>query len=335
MSLGLAGASLLGRVWAACCFAAATTLASAQGVSGMAVEGTEPALRCLIVPARVIEYPSRHLSFKTGALIRVRLTFTGGEESPRTEVYFDTAGDVFRALVVDRVEAYRMPCLEPGESRVVTQEFQFVSGDGRTILTGEPRAAGRSRVLSCITGGERPPAYPYMGGRSEVTHGHVLARAEFTAADTPPRVTVLFDGGNERFARVVREHMSGYRVPCLQPAEYPLTMSQPFHFRLDGMNVTMLKDATLAAFVRNLANLSDAHVRFDFATMGCPFDLDFALWQPYAKNVVGQIGTSDPNRREFIEWLRGVDLNAPKKLHDELVGDSMKISVPCGVLDLL
>jgi hypothetical protein len=326
------GAALLRSVAAILCVAA-TTLACGQVPADVVIEGKEPALRCLIVPSHAIEYPPDAETFKTDGVVRVQLTFSGGEDRPRAEVFYSSSEE-FRALVLGHVRDYRMPCLERGESRVVTQEFQFVPDDRRAILSGAPRAA-HSRTLGCLKTTEPFPVYPRLDSRSDVTHGRVLARAEFTAPDAPPQVEIVFNGGNDRFERAVRAYMSGYRLPCLQASDLPLVMTQPFHFLLQGERATLLKDSTLASFVRNVANLENQHVRFDFATMGCPFDLNFVLWQPHAKNVVREIERSDPNRREFIEWLRGVDLNAAKKLHDEIVGDSMTISVPCGVLDLL
>jgi hypothetical protein len=303
----------------------------------MGIEGKEPPLRCLIVPSRAIEPPRDAETFKDDGFVRLRLTFTGGEERPRVEVLHST-NDQFRSAVLSHVEDYRMPCLERGETRVATQEFLLLAHAYRGVVASEPRAGALgAKAFSCLTGAERPPNYPRPAiSGSNVSNGRVLARAEFSANDAPPRVEIVFNGGDERFARVVRTYMAGYRVPCLNAAELPVVITQGFRFRMEGEGATMLKDTTaLSSFVRSIAGLDKHRVRFDFATMDCPFELHFSLWQPYDKNIVAEINAHDPNRREFIEWLRGVDLDAPKKVHDEIVGDAMRISVPCGVLDLL
>jgi len=310
------------------------TLVSAQGASGeIAVEGKVPEIRCLIVPSRAVQYPEEARLFKSEGVVRVRLTFTGGEDRPQTEVFF-SSGDDFRAVVLDHVGAYRMPCLERGESRVVTQEFQFVPGDGRKILTGDVRATEQRTRALCLKTQGGAPAYPTPSA-DQPSQGRVLARAYFEAPDTAPRIEIVFNGGSDRFARSVRQYMSGYRLPCFQASDFPLVVSQTFHFRMQGDAVALLKDATLSSLISNVVDLEKQHVRFDFTTMGCPFDVHFTLWQPHAKNVVREIERADPNRLEFIEWLRRVDLNAPRRLHDQLVGDSMTLSVPCVVLDLL
>ena len=90
----------------------------------------------------------------------------------------------------------------------------------------------------------------------------------------------------------------------------------------------------LATFVRALDKLEAEHVKFDFANTACPFDVRFVLRQPVLSNEVGEIERSDPNRREFIEWLKTVSLKIPERDRAQVLGDSMTLSVPCGVLDL-
>ena len=319
--------------WAAAA-ALVPALAAAQSTGDLVVDGQEAPLRCLVVPSRAIEYPPEMITLKQGGVVRVRLTFTGGEERPRAETFF-ASSERLRELVLDYVGGYRMPCLEHGEARAATQEFQFVPGDGRRVVSGEPRTVADSRkTVNCIRVPDRLPSYPRSALNSDARNRRVLAQLEFTTSAGPPEVEILFDGGKRAFGDVVRAFMAEYRAPCLGAEDLPLVMRQKFEFHVEGERAHLLKDSTLQTFVGSLTDESRRLVRFDFTTMGCPFEVRFVLWRPHATNVVGELERADPNRREFIEWLRTVDLDAPKTLHDELVGDSMTISVPCGVLDL-
>ena len=58
------------------------------------------------------------------------------------------------------------------------------------------------------------------------------------------------------------------------------------------------------------------------------------LLQPYAPNMVGEVGRSDPNRTEFIEWLKTLALDLPTRMRKHVIGDTITISVPCGLIDL-
>jgi len=316
-------------------------VAGARAAAPIVLDDGASPLRCLVVPATALQYPSGGAERKEGGVFRVRLTFESAQDGPRVEVLYSSIAGEYRAAVIDRVERYRLPCLAPGGAAVVaTQEFEFIPGDGRKVVTRPPRddAQKSARLFGCLTGMERPPDYPQWSSlslRSGNSQGTVIASFEFVAPDRPPRVEILFDGGNERFARTVRDHIAGYRAPCLAPVDFPLKGTQPFQFRLEGEPVNIFKDVSLATFVRGIDRLESEQVRFDFTTMGCPFDVRFTLWKPYTNNGVGELERSDPNRREFIEWLRRVDLKVPANVRPTVTGQSMTISVPCGVLDLL
>jgi hypothetical protein len=311
----------------------------AQAPATVVVDPKESPLRCLVVPATPLAYPAEAIERKVGGVIRVRMTFTAGDRAPKTEVFYDSVGSVFRDEVLDRVSQYRLPCLAPDQSPLrVTQEFQFDPGDGRRVATGAVRDSeqGEERLFACSTGMDRPPEYPRaVAAGSGPTQGTVIVRFEVIDIDAPPRVEIVFDGGNRRFANVVRTHVTGYRFPCLGAKDLPLKVTQLFRFHLEGDSFHLLKDASLATFVGALDHLDTERVRFDLATMGCPFDLRFTLRRPYMDNAVAEIERHDPNRRELVEWLRRVEVRIPESARNALIGDSMTISVPCGVLDLL
>ena len=273
---------------------------------------------------------------KNGGVVRLRLTFSVPDSQPRAEVFYETAGRAFRTAVIDYVAAYRLPCIAPGDAPVVaTQEFEFDPGDGRKVVWAEVRdeAPARGTSMDCLIAAKEPPEYPSSPfGSSDP--GVVLARFSFTDPLSPPKTEILFDGGTSRFSRVVGRYAESYRLPCMKAGGPAIVARQVFHFRVDGQGRSMLKDSSMASFAAALDKLESQHVRFDFTTMGCPFEVRFVLYRPYVDNEVGEIERHDPNRREFLEWLKRVELNLPAKNRRQVIGDSMTIAVPCTVLDL-
>jgi len=74
-------------------------------------------------------------------------------------------------------------------------------------------------------------------------------------------------------------------------------------------------------------------VRFDLTTMGCPFEVDVTAYKPYATNGVAEVGQRDPNRREFLEWLRAATFVFPPAAQRTAIGSSSRVTVPCALLD--
>ena len=314
----------------------ATVEAMAAG-AGLEVEPSANAARCVVMSAEPLAYPRGMAVQKTGGIVRVSLTFKAAGEAPRAEVFFDTVGDVFRELVLERVKGYRLPCLQAGDLPVVvTQEFVFTPGDGRRVVWSplrDQQREGAESSVACLTGADKVPDYP----ASRVVgndNGAVFARYAFTRPDVAPTVTILFDGGNGRFAEVVTRYAAGLRLPCLKANDAPVTVVQPFSFAVQGTRRSALRDMPLATFVAALDKLDEQQVKFDFSTMSCPFDVRFVLRQPVLENQIGEVERSDPNRREFIEWLKSVSLKIPESARAQVLGDSMTLSVPCGMLDL-
>ena len=156
------------------------------------------------------------------------------------------------------------------------------------------------------------------------TQGVVFAQYTFTDPSAPPKVDILYDGGAPRFARVVERYAAQYRVPCMKPADGPLTAEQQFHFQIDGEKNSVLKNAPLPAFVGALDRLESQHVRFDFNTMGCPFDVRFVLRQPYLENVIGEVEPARPESARIHRVAQACGLGAfeprppagPRRLDD-------------------
>lgn len=319
------------RRWAAAVCVAAVLPVGAQPAGTLQVDSEPGHLSCLTVPERKLEFPRGWDESKIGGVFRVKLVFSS-RGAPRAEIVRATVDEPFRQMVLDHVRAYRLPCLPDGARPVeVVQEFQFLP-DGRRTVESPVRLHG-SRRLACLTGADRPPSYPMfstMTGES----GRVLAELVFTSAGEPS-VRILFDGGRRRLSSLVKEYMTGYRMPCWTTDDGVVRLRQAFSFQLEGERRRVLQDVTLTRFLGAVENLEEQKVHFDLTTMGCPFELRVELWQPYASNGVTEIGTHDPERREFLEWVMRLRLRLSPAMLQQVVGDAMTVSVPCAVLNLL
>lgn len=298
-------------------------------------------LRCL-QPAESelppLAYPPEALVRKIEGLVRVRLTFKDATSPPDVEVFHVSGFAEFAQLVKQRVAVYRLPCLKAGQGPVVaTQEFRFSPDDGRKVSWGATRDVDIDRRLNACT--ERDPSapknisYPQTAANKNQS-GVVVARMTFVAADAPPKVEILTDAGSRSLAARVTQYVEGFRLPCLSPEDFPLTTWQAYKFMISDVPGFTLKDVNLVQFLRAVEGFEDQKVNFNFDTMGCPFDVRLRLFQPYMKNEVGEVGERDPNRVEFIEWLKNVSLALPKERMRHVLSDTMTISVPCGVLSL-
>ena len=307
----------------------------AQADGGLTLLPADSALGCLDTGGSTRPaYPEAEAVLKNGAVVRVSLTFVAPDKPPKVETTFNSGGDVFVDVVRSFVKGYRLPCMAAGAASVTgVQEFQFVPDDGRKVIYGAPRDQHpkEAAALRCVTG-MRPPEYP--GGFGQPPEGTVVVKMKFVDGTSPPQPTVLFDGGSGRLAAAVLRAVEQYRMPCLDASDPPLTAMQAFAFVMSDSKRYTLKDVQLRQFVAAVDKPEQHPVRFDFSTMGCPFDVRLRLFQPHTANDVGEVERSDPNRREFIEWLRAVSLKLPRDAARQVIGQSIMISVPCGILDL-
>jgi hypothetical protein len=314
----------------ACCAAQAQ-----RGASLVALpEASSTECLALVAGTQPLAYPEGELALKREAVVRVRLVFSAADVAPKADVFYNLGPEAMSNAVLDYVRNYRLPCMAAGaEPLVATQEFHFTL-EGRKIVYGGLRdEPSRKSVIACVTGGERRPEYP-RDLKGPLPQGNVIAKLKFSNASDPPTVTILTDAGSRVLRRVVLDHVERYRMPCLPASGKPIEAMQTFFFRQEGARQYTLNDLTLQQLVDGLDKLDQQRVRFDFSGMNCPFEVRVNLYQPYAKNSVGEIDRADPNRREFVEWLRGVALKLPEAAAPQLIGQSMTVSVPCGMLDL-
>jgi hypothetical protein len=239
--------------------------------------------------------------------------------------------------VLSFVNDYRLPCFRKGGQRAFAiQEFVFHPRDARAVTWVAPVAVGPRQDDCKVVGIEKTKLerYPPKALR-EGAQGKVLALATFEGPGVPAKVTILHGGGHRALDEAVGEALGQVQLECSAPGErWPRGAIQLYTFRIEGGARAALKDLDLKTFVAAIDQLGSHKVRFDLTTMSCPFEVQLVLYQPFARNSVGQVGPPDPNRQALLAWLQSVALRLPPKAMDELLGSTMRISVPCGLLDL-
>jgi hypothetical protein len=314
--------------------------ANAQADPGLSWVPADSPLACLerVDGNKKPTYPADAAALRRGATVRVNLSFVKADAPPKVEVSFNSSGEDFVDAVTAFAKGYRLPCMTADAKPVAgVQEFQFVPDDGRKVVTGAVRDHPKmAEGLRCVTGAEHVPMYPSTLGLASPRplEGTVVVMLKFVDGTSPPQPKVLFDGGSHRLAATVLASVERYRMPCLVAGDPPLTVMRSFMFSLSGSTRYALKDVQLRQFVGAIDKLEQHSVRFDFSTMSCPFDVRLQLLQPHAPNYVGELDRADPNRREFVEWLRTVSLKLPRDAARQVIGQQITVSVPCGVLDL-
>lgn len=332
----------IGRALAAATGAAVVAQAVAAA-EGFEFETSNTVLACLTStqPERKNPtYPSG-VAYETSAVVRVHLTFASSDAAPDVEVKFNNGPEAFADAVRDHVATYRLPCLPSGKKIVGAQEFQFVQrGPSSAVLKSAARNADGYLNLSpdCMAGilGAPPPVFPAARFNEPYeSPGAVLVRITFTAPDQPPLTKILYDGGDRRRSAAVVRSVSEYRLRCMQPGDEPAVAVQLFDFRYQGDDPIRLKDELpLVQFLTLVKGIQQQTVRFDFTTMGCPFQVKLSLYQPYHTNGVKEVGQPDPNRREFVEWLRNLQVVLAPSLMKTTIGQRTTVSVPCVLLNL-
>jgi hypothetical protein len=294
------------------------------------------ALQCMTPPeaerARLV-YPANALERKEGGVVEVELTFDDPTGAPDVRVLNEPLNSLASG-VRQHVRRYRVPCLGAGQKAVIRQDFSFDPTDGRKVLWTTPRDANepvRKAMLACLRAGKPKPGYPMSALRSE-EQGVVVLRLTFKDAANEPEITVADDTPARSLIDAAKDHALDLRLPC--HSGVPLEVVYQYTFLIEGGDRLVLKDATLAEYLRAAKDIAKAQVYFDFNEMKCPFDVRIAMNQPTGNNRVGEIGESQPARAFFLDWLSRQRLNLRPKQQNLLIGKSLNVSVPCGALNL-
>lgn len=314
----------------------ATRDAAAQSVAA----APSPAQQCLTrVPGSDQEllYPNGLLVRKDRARFKVSLSFPGPDSAPRFRLLDDSRliDQEFIDAVKAYVAGYRVPCMpQDGPSAVLQQEYVFEPNDGRKVMASAPvdeQARRQQELAKCVKHqvGEAP-RYP-EGARVLEIQGNVFVEMAFDGPDSPPAVSVHASSDSRLQAAALR-HAQGVRMPC-HPGDSRHSTDLLYMFSLIGDKRTLLKDVNVASLARAAASYPRP-ARFDWNTMGCPFELRLTYYQPHRPNIVRQLETDRPERWAFMSWLAALRLKLDDKTNTAVLGDTMTVSVPCGQLDL-
>jgi hypothetical protein len=289
----------------------------------------------------VPEYP--FVAYKSGLKGRVKvvLSFTSPDTRPAVEVTEQDGDDSFVDAVKAHVRQLRVPCHDGGEQPVrLTFDFQFRPDDREVFGSGptDADAAARKAQLACMVheSGEKSPGYPDRALRNLV-QGRVVVRLRFEAPDQAPtaefisRADAQSSTRSRRAAEMLSEPLEawvkGYRLPCLQGR--PITTTVVFVYRFDGDAYGFKPGLSLMDLLPTVRNIKLQRLDFDFNRMACPFDVAMTYYQPHRPNQVVEVGSHDPARQPFLDWLRQSQLNLPERSLDSVFGDTARFTVPC------
>ena len=318
---------------AALCLCAPTVWAEQD--SGLQVEPQKASLACLLPAAEergAPEYPEHLRASHMDATVAVKLTFDSATAAPSLKILSNTGGLDFRHPVADFVERYRLPCFDASQGPIeTTQVFEFRARDSRAVQYSDASGPATRSYTNCVT--TVPVRYPPRASVQD-PDGNVMLGFAFTKKGQPPDVQVLYGGRNRELHAAAVSAARNYKLNCDVAQDTPLRAVQLYRFRYDGYRTPILRDVTLPQFLGAVDRADMGKVQFDLNTMACPFDVNISLNRPYAGNHVGEYGAPDLRRAAFLAWLRKLTMRFPKESEPVLVGESIKVSVPCMVLDL-
>ncbi len=204
----------------------------------------------------------------------------------------------------------------------VPQAVQVTSPDSVAAMQqSQCKIAGPSGIRP-FPSGNRTPA------------GNVVVRMKFVQSDAPPEVEVLYSARHHLLASTGASMALEYRMHCEKPLAAPVYATQTVRLRTADAQGAAVKDMAFVPFLQSLDRASLGKVKFDLNTMSCPFDVKVTLIEPFAENTIAEAEARDPNRQEFLSWMRKVVFKYPPQNERFLVGESTKVTVPCMVLDL-
>lgn len=304
----------------------------AQTTEGPEFEAAPANMDCLLPVAAergVPVYPGDEWANQRSAKVAVKLTFHSATLPPKAEFVFEKDQFAFEKSIAEYVSRYRLPCFVDGQAPIVMdQVFEFSHNNERSVVYGKFDPKARRAHLACFY--MHPPKYPDR----EMAEGTVILRITFKNKDDEPEVGVVYGGRNRALQAAAARAAKRYRYTCDIPAGEPVTALQRFHFQWLGEKVFGLRDLDLLTFLGSVEREGLGKVRFDFNEMGCPFDLKVGLYRPYARNTLGEFNQSNPKRKPFMDWLAQLTMRFSAESEPYLIGQSIKVSVPCTILDL-
>jgi hypothetical protein len=268
--------------------------------------------------------------------MRVKLEFRQPDQAPVVEILANTAQAAVHDKVLKYLSQYRLPCLGAngdGGPVIATQEFHFDplgDADGKPLrLVGIASDPARACLVMPKWGPEAPK---FVGSGI----AKVLIEASFTGdGASAPEVKILHSD-NRKAERSVLENLAEYRMPCRKTGDKPFTFRQNFTYAVGEAQAAKFTEPLMALprFLGSVRGIKQQSAYFDFSTMGCPFRVQWELRRPVQDNDARTEGAPNPNRAEFLAWLQGLELDLSAKQTRALLGESVLLDIPCGVLDL-
>ena len=298
-----------------------------------------PALQCLTPPPEARGqpvYPESALKDGRGAKIDVELEFRGPDWAPRVKV-LDGIGGEFLEAVDRHVKRLRVPCMDADGPPVRLRQVYSFEPDAADKVNwtrledrDDPR---RAKLLACrkhVEPGSQP-RYP-VGAQMAWARGHVVVESRFTSADGPPVLRSHADDRLNDLTLAAERWAQGWRLPCYDGS--PVSMLTMFVFKLEDEPMPGFRDLTLVQFLGNVKGIRQQRVKFDFRTMGCPFEARVQYLQPHWSNTVGFVGPVNAARSAFAEWLSRAELDLKPRDARAVFGATASFTVPCTFLDL-
>lgn len=292
------------------------------------------------------EYPFLAFKREHKGRVKVALSFTAPQARPDVEVLLQEGDGEFVDAVKQHVRDYRVPCHDGGATPVQLV-FDFVfRPDDRQVHWSPPfdtSDPARKAQLACIAhqSGEKAPEYPPTVLRAGY-QGRVLMRLRFDSPDQPPvietfaRRSVGSSFAERNLERALASHVerwtAGYRMPCYQGS--PISTTFTFVYVIEDQAYGFKPGLPLMSVLSMVRDIRKQRLAFDFNRMGCPFDVALQYRRPGMLNLVGEVGSHDPARRAFLEWLASADFDLPERTLSSIYGDTAHFTVPCLKIDL-
>jgi hypothetical protein len=264
-------------------------------------------------------------------LLRAMLVFTAAD-APPTVSWLWKDDDAAAAMLALELHGSRMPCLESPAQQGVVQEFWWTPGTG-ALEAGESwpqRTKGLARNESlCYV----KPQGGLPVNQQPTKPSKVLFRFRFLQADEPPEVEVEHRTGAAIFALDARRYVRRYQACAGGRTTLGAWHEQVFQVLPYG---TTHKPQTfdLNEFLGRVKGAGNLRARFDTRTMDCPFQVDLKVYQPARNNEANVAGAMDANRHAFLSWLQRLQLDLPTAEEEALFYETVKIIVPCQLVDL-
>jgi hypothetical protein len=297
-----------------------------------------PALGCLQVPdGEPMEpvYPFDQYKGGVPGRVKASVALPGGLFGNEVEILSSEGDTAFVDSSRRFLRSLSAPCLKSGEKVKLLYEFVF-QPDQRSVTWAVPQdegAAARKEMAKCMRhlDGEKSQ-YPEQARRTN-QQGRVLVTLTFASPDGAPEVELMHRRSAEVFASSIRNWAKGMRLPCHTGAE-PLRMSVLMIYRMEGEGAFGFKPLTLTELLSVSKGIEERRLKLDSTNMGCPFQLKVTYHQPFRRNLVGEVGDSDPRRRPLLELLTGIELDLGVRALDSVFADTADVTVPCLRLNL-